>query len=290
MKRIMVVCLLLAACSDEQLNAFIGGLSKPKFTVHFDFDVYRLNEQTKKQLDSLIFFIKNDSVPVAGVEISGHCDSVGSKGYNDVLSIKRAMEVSSYLRSKGLSDSLIASVKGFGKRQLLSDYQSDNRRVEILVRLKIPAKPDSVITRIEEHLPDTSGFKTIDISHAQVNDIIQLPDINFFPDRHLIVDASRNALTILLNTMKVNPTLRIEIRGHVCCLPDYQGDSFDEDTYTEDLSLQRAKEIYLYLAENGIARDRMTYIGLGAKYPLVKEFTEHDKAMNRRVEIKILGK
>jgi outer membrane protein OmpA-like peptidoglycan-associated protein len=290
MKRIMVICFLLAACSDEQLNAFIDGLSKSKFTVHFDFNVYRLSAQTKEQLDSLVSFLKLDSVPVSKIEITGHCDSVGSKGYNDVLSIKRAQEVSSYLHSKGIGDSIITSVRGFGKRRLLSDNQSDNRRVEIMVRLKLPAKVDSAKAKSAERVADTTGIKTIDISHAQVNDIIQLPDINFYPDRHLIIDASRQSLKILLNTMLVNKTLRIEIRGHVCCLPDYQGDAFDDDTYTDDLSLQRAKEIYLFLAENSIARDRMTYIGLGAKYPLVKEFTEHDKAMNRRVEIKILSK
>ena len=215
---------------------------------------------------------------------------MGSNAYNDALSVKRAQAVSSYLISKGISDSLISAVKGFGKRMPLGDNPGDNRRVEVVVHLSLSEKVDSLKVKSAESLPDTSGLKTIDISHAQVNDIIQLPDINFFPDRHLIVDASLKAVKILLNTMLVNKTLRIEIRGHVCCLPDYQGDSFDEDTYTEDLSLQRAKEIYLYLSENGIAKNRMTYIGLGAKYPLVKEFTEHDKAVNRRVEIKILGK
>jgi len=54
--------------------------------------------------------------------------------------------------------------------------------------------------------------------------------------------------------------------------------------------VQRAREIYLYLSENGVEKDRMSYIGLGAKYPLVKEFSEHDKALNRRVEVKILSK
>ena len=101
---------------------------------------------------------------------------------------------------------------------------------------------------------------------------------------------SKENLRVLLNTMLANKTLRIQIRGHVCCLPDYQADAMDQDTYTEDLSLQRAKEIYLYLVDNGVEPERMTFIGLGGKYPKVREITESDKTQNRRVEIKILSK
>jgi outer membrane protein OmpA-like peptidoglycan-associated protein len=288
MKRFMAICLLLASCSGEQLKAFHDGQSNQKAIVHFEFNAWHLNAGAKEQLDSLVLLITGNSKPVTKIEISGYCDSVGSKSYNDELSVKRALQVKLYLHEKGVGDSLIVAVNGFGKSHLLSDNQDENRRVEILLSLNLVPKSDSKKGR--NAIADTSGLKAIDVSHARVNDIIQLPDINFFPDRHLIVDASRSALTILLNTMKLNPTLRIEIRGHVCCLPSYQGDSFDEDTYTEDLSVQRAKEIYLYLSENGISKERMTYIGLGAKYPLVKEFTDQDKAKNRRVEIKILGK
>ena len=290
MRKIIAICLLLVACSDEQLKALFDALSKPKFVVHFDFDDYGLNAQTRKQLDSLVLFVHTDTIPITKIEITGHCDSVGTNTYNDALSVKRAQAVSSYLKSKGISDSLITDIKGLGKRRPLNNNPGDNRRVEVTVHLNLSEKTDSpaVITALPAH--DTLVLKTIDISRLQVNDIIQLQDINFYPDRHRILESSRGALDILLNTMRVNAALRIEIRGHVCCLPDYQGDAMDMDTYTEDLSLQRAKEIYLFLSENGIAKDRMIYIGLGAKYPLVKEFTERDKAKNRRVEIKILSK
>lgn len=284
--------MLLIACSDEQLNAFIDALSKPRVTVHFDFDVYGLNTEAKSEIDSLVYFLRTDSLPIVRIEIAGHCDSVGSNAYNDALSLKRAQTVKAYLVSKGIGDPVILSVKGYGKHMPVNSNQTvadrnDNRRAEILVQLKMPLKTDTLKVQL---IPDTTTVKTIDISHAQVNDIIQLPDINFYPDRHLIIEKSMSALKILLNTMLVNKTLKIEIRGHVCCLPDYQGDSFDEDTYKEDLSVQRAREIYLYLSENGVEKDRMSYIGLGAKYPLVKEFSEHDKALNRRVEVKILSK
>jgi len=292
MKKVIAICMILIACSDEQLSAFTDAISISKWTVHFDFNIYDLNSQTKSHLDSLILFLKSDTLAVAKIEIAGHCDSVGSNVYNDALSFKRAQNVKAYLVLNGIGDSLISNVKGYGKRKPLNDNQTpanrdDNRRVEIIVQLKTPAKKGAVVN---SGVRDTTNLKTIDISKVQVNDIIQLPDINFYPDRHLILERSMNALKILLNTMLLNKTLKIEIRGHVCCLPNYQGDAFDEDTYKEDLSIERAREIYLYLSENGVERDRMTYIGLGAKFPLVQEFTEHDKVLNRRVEVKILSK
>ncbi len=299
MKKIIVFCFLLVLYSEEQASAFITALSNQKFVVHFDLGASALNMKTRSQLDTVASFLYSKKAEIQKIEIKGFCDSVGGNIYNDVLSENRAQSVKLYLVSKGIGVSLISSARGYGKALPLAGNRTEsgreeNRRVEILVHLNVPVKSEGkTVDTVKLHPvnpSDSSTLPTIDLSHAQVNDIIAVQDINFYPDRHMIVASSLNALHTLLNTMRVNKTLRIEIRGHVCCTPGYQGDAMDIDTYTEDLSLQRAKEIYLYLSENGIAKDRMTYIGLGGKYPLVKEFTERDKATNRRVEIKILSK
>ena len=293
MSKFFAACLLFSSSIYGQSNETLQIL-KPKFLVHFDFNSSILRDDAKNQLDSLINLIKIELLQIQQIDIAGHCDSVGSNTYNDVLSSKRAQTVSSYLPAHGINDSLIKDVTGFGKRQPLNDNldaskRSYNRRVEITLHLSVP--PVRIITPDTLEPPiDSSSFKTLDLSHAQVNDIIELENINFYADQHIIVEASRKYLKVLLNTMQQNKTLRIQIRGHVCCIPSYQADAMDDETYTENLSFQRAKQIYLYLVENGIDRDRMTYVGLGSKYPLVREITNADKAKNRRVEIKILSK
>jgi OOP family OmpA-OmpF porin len=76
--------------------------------------------------------------PSLQVEIGGHTDSVGSVGYNQGLSQRRAEAVRQYLISQGAKPEQIVA-KGYGKSQLLinpektSDDRELNRRVEFKV-------------------------------------------------------------------------------------------------------------------------------------------------------------
>jgi outer membrane protein OmpA-like peptidoglycan-associated protein len=299
MGKIFTIVLLFGAIAVKPAGNLTGGVVSPVFAVNFDYKSYELNAANQRHLDSLIYLMQHETLIIQKIEIKGHCDSIGSNAYNDTLSLRRAQAVRNYFIVHGVNDSLIKNITGYGKRQPLNNNLDSlkrlaNRRVEIVFQMVIPPVKDTVkqITPTKAAIltSDSSDLPTIDISHTEVNDVLQLHNINFYPDEHMIVEDSKVYLRTLLNTMRVNKTLRIQIRGHVCCIPESQGDAMDADTYTENLSLNRAKEIYLYLTENGIEPDRMTYIGLGASEPLVKEFTNADKAKNRRVEIKILSK
>jgi len=90
--------------------------------------------------------------------------------------------------------------------------------------------------------------------------------------------------------MAENPTLEIEIHGHICCMAGPE-DGLDIDTKTEDLSVNRARAIYEYLIKNGIEPQRLKYKGFGHSRPLIyPEDTEERRTTNRRVEIKIVKK
>lgn len=83
----------------------------------------------------------------------------------------------------------------------------------------------------------------------------------------------RYILEYLVETLEKDPTLRIHIRGHVCCGPG------------EKTSLKRAKNVYRYLKRNGIAEERMTYKGYSNEIPKAfPEKTAEDEARNRRVD------
>jgi len=296
MNKLVIVFLMFCLRAEAQHNGLSEQKLSTEFVVNFDYKSYQLNAEARRHLDSLTHMLHNQSFIIQKIQLTGHCDSVASDAYNDILSLKRANTVAAYFRAHGINDTLIKTIAGDGKRQPLNDNADSvkrlaNRRVEILFQLAVlPAKDTLSALPVKTDLPLDSSKPTLDISHLQVNDLLELKNINFYPNRHLIMKESKKNLQVLLNTMQQYKTLRIEIRGHVCCLPDYQGDAFDEDSYKEDLSLERAKEIYTYLVDNGIEPERMTYIGLGGKFPKVKEFTEADKTANRRVEIKILSK
>jgi outer membrane protein OmpA-like peptidoglycan-associated protein len=90
-------------------------------------------------------------------------------------------------------------------------------------------------------------------------------------------------LNELLAIMKENPTLEIEIQGHICC-------EFEPDGQQEKLSVQRSKIVYLYLVKNGIESKRLSYHGFGHQFPITLERNEEERIQNRRVEIKITNK
>ena len=103
-----------------------------------------------------------------------------------------------------------------------------------------------------------------------------------------MLPTSQPMLNEVLEVMKNNPNLQVEIRGHICCAETNE-DGLDIDTNENLLSRNRAREIYRYLINNGIGSSRLSYKGMGASEKIVKEeLTEKDRETNRRVEFVII--
>jgi len=102
---------------------------------HFDFDKSSLKPEGKAKLDDLVGKLKAVSLEV--VIAIGHTDSIGSKSYNQKLSLRRANAVKAYLVSKGIEANRIYT-EGKGETQPVADNstregRAKNRRVEIEV-------------------------------------------------------------------------------------------------------------------------------------------------------------
>jgi outer membrane protein OmpA-like peptidoglycan-associated protein len=88
--------------------------------------------------------------------------------------------------------------------------------------------------------------------------------------------------------MQSNPTLMVEIQGHVCCANKPNDDGLDDETGDFRLSWNRAQFVRDYLVQNGIDAARISYRGYAMTHPLVyPEATIQDQIKNRRVEILI---
>jgi outer membrane protein OmpA-like peptidoglycan-associated protein len=100
---------------------------------NFAFDKADLLPAGKQALDK--FIQESDGVNIGTVEIDGHTDSVGSKAYNDRLSLRRAQSVRNYLQSHGLHAGQY-EVHGYGfskpvASNATAEGRAKNRRVEI---------------------------------------------------------------------------------------------------------------------------------------------------------------
>ena len=86
-------------------------------------------------------------------------------------------------------------------------------------------------------------------------------------------------LNKLIAFLKSSPNVSIEIGGHT----DSNGDTKSNLTLSEN----RAKAVYDFLIQNGIAATKLSYKGFGSTLPIADNSTEEGRAQNRRTEFKI---
>lgn len=111
---------------------------------------------------------------------------------------------------------------------------------------------------------------------------IQLKNIYFEFDRDELMPRSYVELNKLLELMRANPRLVIEVVGHT--------DSLGSDDYNLDLSRRRAEAVVNFLRANKIAAARLRFRGEGEARPIASNDTDEGRAQNRRVEFVVVKK
>lgn len=129
------------------------------------------------------------------------------------------------------------------------------------------AAPDSVrIARIERTILDVGLLRSL--------------EVNFEFDRSELLPSATPTLDAVSEVLKRNPALRIEIAGHT--------DAVGTMAYNEALSERRAASVREYLLRTGVDRARLTAVGYGEARPLLSNATPTGRALNRRVEFRVL--
>lgn len=130
---------------------------------------------------------------------------------------------------------------------------------------------------------------TIELSRIKVGQNVVFDNILFYGNEARILPESKPALEVIATTMKRNPSLHIEVQGHVNC-PTTWSDCDHMEEHNMQLSINRAKAVYDYLNDNGIDTQRMTFKGYGATKMIYPDARSEDKMKkNRRVEILVTG-
>jgi OOP family OmpA-OmpF porin len=109
---------------------------------------------------------------------------------------------------------------------------------------------------------------------------ITLNNIFFDFNKANLLDKSKTELNRLLLFLQRNPNIKVEIGGHT--------DNMGGAKYNLDLSQKRAAEVVNYLKTKGIDIKRISSKGYGEMQPLKPNDSEENKAINRRIEFKIL--
>jgi outer membrane protein OmpA-like peptidoglycan-associated protein len=116
----------------------------------------------------------------------------------------------------------------------------------------------------------------------EVGELIQLKNVFFVQSKAELKTESYPELNRLVEIMKENATMEIELEGHT----DSRGNA--EDNLL--LSQQRVVAVKVYLVGKGISSKRITGKGYGGTRPVANSDTEESRQLNRRVEFKITKK
>src|SRR5262249_609051 len=153
----------------------------------------------------------------------------------------------------GLQPGNINSSLGHGENEPLNENKTEeerqlNRRVQIsMVNNGQPVLPKPT-TSLTDQITDTA---------TKAGTKVVLNNINFFGGTPFLLPESSPILDELLNVMRKNPKLVIEIQGHICCVAT-PGDSPYSATGA-GLSEERARTIYAELTGHGIEANRVSY-------------------------------
>src|SRR5579871_2151680 len=135
---------------------------------------------------------------------------------------------------------------------------------------------------LSKKLPDSTYNIDIPLQPIEANAMVVLKNIFFDINKYEIKSESQVELDEVVQLMKDNPTVKIEISGHT----DNVGKSSDNLKLSEN----RAKAVVAYLTLKGIDVARLSFKGLGDTKPVADNKTEEGRAKNRRTELRVVSK
>ncbi|MEN8249649.1 MAG: OmpA family protein [Bacteroidota bacterium] len=109
---------------------------------------------------------------------------------------------------------------------------------------------------------------------------VKLDNVLFKRGTTDLLESSNDELDLVVEMMKNNPTMEIELSGHT--------DNVGIPSLNVKLSQERVDAVIVYLAGHGIDKSRLSGKGYGGSKPIASNRSESTRRLNRRVEFTIL--
>ncbi len=168
---------------------------------------------------------------------------------------------------------------------LLSGGDAVERRQRAMVGVGVGALAGGAVgayqDRQEAELRRQTAGTGIDVTRD--GDVIKLnlPDgVTFDFAKYDLKPQFYPALNTIASTLNQYNQTIVEISGHT--------DSVGSDAANQTLSERRANSVASYLIGRSVMRERFEIVGMGERYPIASNDTDSGRALNRRVEIRLL--
>ncbi|MDP4252765.1 MAG: OmpA family protein, partial [Bacteroidota bacterium] len=129
---------------------------------------------------------------------------------------------------------------------------------------------------------DTAYNMDIPLQPIEANAVVILKNIFYETNRYDLKPESRAELDEIVQFMRDNPAIKIQINGHT--------DNSGKQAENLKLSEARARSVTTYLLSKGIPQLRLSYKGWGDTQPVADNSTPGGRALNRRTELKIISR
>ena len=139
---------------------------------------------------------------------------------------------------------------------------------------------DTIVDRLDQ-CPNSAAGQKVDNKGCEIKDVISLKGVVFANNSDSLVGDSVAILDDAAEVLKRNSDLQIEVAGYT--------DNRGAQSYNVNLSQRRAEAVRKYLTEQGVAADRLSAKGYGPANPVADNQTSEGRALNRRVELRILN-
>ncbi len=145
--------------------------------------------------------------------------------------------------------------------------------------MEAPPRADSIRQVPREASPPT----VVEVRRALLETgLFRALDINFETGSATVSPRATQSLTAIGEVLAQYPAVRVEIAGHT--------DSTGSDAVNQRLSQQRAEAVRDHLLRNfSIPPDRLTARGYGSSQPIASNDSRTGRALNRRVEFRVLN-
>ncbi|MDA3930464.1 MAG: OmpA family protein, partial [Prolixibacteraceae bacterium] len=207
----------------------------------------------------------------------------------ELVPVKRDIEV--YVTDISTNNPLNASVELFDKRErkfspkivqgIIGLYQITLREGEAFdVEVRGPRGFAFKHTEINLDVDRNLSRLLVELQPLMRKVPIQLDNINFESNSADLMEYSFKELDRVVVLLTENPDIHVEIMAHT--------DDVGSDKFNNVLADKRAKSVVEYLVISGIRSDRLVAKGYGETTPIVANDSDKNRALNRRVEMKIL--
>ena len=196
---------------------------------------------------------KKSQKPIAGVRVSAgnRADETDAKGYYSLEKIASSQVV-------------------------LVSRHPDYRTDEHTLKLKAGRAYDQKV-EMQRRREDAIELEAA----LKLKGTVDLYGIHFNSGKDQFKPSSLSTLQAVREVIKGAPNKVFEISGHT--------DSDGSDDYNQNLSERRAKTVIKWLVDHGVKPDQLKAKGYGESNPVVSNNSEAGKALNRRVQLKVIN-